>query len=153
MNLDQTSTKRILEDKINAFETRILLMRQELITVHQAIINHFVTINALQTSKMAILPLIATEMAIAKRKETEGEALMLTGELVSLLGNIVNKNVDATRENLSRLRLSTLSDETYKSLNENVGAYLESVDKGKQLLNPPKEEPSAPTLPLGSTRH
>ena len=91
-------------------------------------------------------------MAIAKGKETEGEALMLTGELVSLLGNIVNKNVDATRENLSRLRLSTLSDETYKSLNENVGAYLESVDKGKQLLNPPKEEPSAPTLPLGSTR-
>jgi hypothetical protein len=153
MNLDQTSTKRILEDKINAFETRILLMRQELITVHQAIINHFVTINALQTSKMAILPLIATEMAIAKGKETEGEALMLTGELVSLLGNIVNKNVDATRENLSRLRLTSLSDETYKSLNDNVGAYLESVDKWKQLLNPPKEEPSAPTLPLGSTRH
>ena len=151
MSLDQSSIKKILQDKIQAFETRLVLMRQELVTVHQAIINHFITINALQTSKMAILPLITTEMAIAKGKTTEGEALQLTGELVNLLQNIVNKNIEATQENLSRLRLSSIPDETYAALSRDVGTYLEKVNQGNAILEGTKPGEISLTLPASSS--
>ena len=138
--LNQSSSQEIIQDKITTFETMILLMKQELIAVHRSIINHFITINSLQTSKMAILPLIATEMAINMGKATEGESLKLTGELVNLLQNVVNKNVEATKENLIRLRLSNISEETYNALSSEITRYLSSVDRSTNLLGPSPEE-------------
>ncbi len=138
--LNQSSSQEIIQDKITTFETMILLMKQELIAVHRSIINHFITINSLQTSKMAILPLIATEMAINMGKTTEGESLKLTGELVNLLQNVVNKNVEATKENLIRLRLSNISEETYNALSSEITRYLSSVDRSTNLLGPSPEE-------------
>ncbi len=138
--LNKSSAERIIQDKITTFETMILLMKQELVTVHTAIINHFITINSLQTSKMAILPLIATEMAVNMGNTTESESLRLTGELVDLLENVVNKNVEATQENLKRLRLSGISEDTYTALNGEVTRYISTVDRGRKLLGPVEEE-------------
>ena len=133
--LDKNSALEILRDKIQSFETIILLMKQELVTVHRAIINHFLAVNSLQTSKMAILPLISSEMAISAGNATESETLKLTGELVNLLQNVVNKNAEGTRENLTRLRSSSISEETYQALNAQVNSYLDSVDRGQRLLS------------------
>ena len=139
-SLNRSSAEKIIQDKITTFETMILLMKQELMAVHCSIINHFVTINSLQTSKMAILPLIATEMAINMGKATESESLQLTGELVDLLQNVVNKNVEATQENLNRLRLSSISEETYNALSGEVTRYISTVDRSKKLLAPAEED-------------
>ena len=139
-SLNRSSAEKIIQDKITTFETMILLMKQELMAVHCSIINHFVTINSLQTSKMAILPLIATEMAINMGKATESESLQLTGELVDLLQNVVNKNVEATQENLNRLRLSSISEETYNALNGEVTRYISTVDRSQKLLAPAEED-------------
>ena len=139
--LDQNSSREIILDKINSFETMILLMKQELVTVHRSIINHFITINALQTSKSAILPLIATEVAIAIGKKTEEESLTLTGDLISLFQNVVNKNIDGTKLNLERLRLSSISEETYSKMNREINGYLESLNRSNALLAKTEEQP------------
>ena len=132
--LDQNSSRKILEDKIMTFETMILLMKQELITVHRSIINHFITINSLQTSKSAIIPLIATEIAVNMGKETESEALELTSDLINLLGSVVNKNSEATKLNLEKLKLTSISKETYDSMSREINLYLESLNRGNEIL-------------------
>ena len=148
--LDQKSSKEILLNKIQSFETMILLMKQELVTVHRAIISHFLAINSLEVSKMAILPLISAEMAISAGQETEGDTLKLTGELVSLLQNVVNKNVEGTKENLSRLRLSSISEDTYQALNSQIVSYLDTVDRGQKLLGTNSEAPTNDEPSTGS---
>ena len=139
-SLNRASAEKIIQDKITTFETMIVLMKQELMAVHNSIINHFITINSLQTSKMAILPLITTEMAINVGKATEGESLRLTGELVDLLDSVVNKNVEATQENLRRLRLSSISKESYEALSNEVNQCISTVDRGKKLLGSAEEQ-------------
>lgn len=148
--LDQNSSREIMRDKINTFETIILLMKQTLVTVHRSIINHFITINSLQTSKSAILPLLATEIAINIGKDTERESLELTSNLVNLLGSVVNKNNEATKENLEKLKLSSLSDETYNALNSRITMYLESSERGDNLIKLEEEklQPNDDTLHL-----
>ncbi len=151
--LDINSSKEIVLDKINTFETMILLMKQELVTVHRSIINHFVTINSLQTSKSAILPLIITEAAIGVGKQTESESLALTGDLLSLFQNVLNKNAEATKQNLERLRLSSISDETYSTMSREVNRYLESLNRSNALLEKTTSEQKVendehPTLKL-----
>ncbi len=145
--LDINSKKEIVLDKINSFETMILLMKQELVTVHRSIINHFMTINSLQTSKSAILPLIVTEVAIGVGKRTEEESMALTGDLIGLFQSVVSKNAEATKANLQRISLLSLSDETYMNMSKEVNKYLESLDRGRAVLAGAGEEKSSPLLP------
>ena len=151
--LDINSKKEIVLDKINSFETMILLMKQELVTVHRSIINHFMTINSLQTSKSAILPLIVTEVAIGVGKRTEEESMALTGDLIGLFQSVVSKNAEATKANLEKISLLSLSDETYMAMNKEVNSYLESLDRGRAVLAESTKTPEppkvleAPTLP------
>ena len=161
--LDNKTKKEILHSKISTIETMIVLMKQELLSVHRAIINHFITINSLYTSKNAILPVLASEMIINKGNKSEGEALELTNSLIGLLQSVVNKNVALTEQNLERLRLTSISTESFDALNKEISLYLEDVNRSNKLLEEPKEEsdvekvaedtgftpPSAPpTLPL-----
>ena len=151
--LDRNSGKEILQDKINTFETMILLMKQELITVHRAIINHFIAINSLQTSRSAILPLLTTEIALSAGKESEKEAFELAGGLVSLFGSVVNGNAEETKANLERLKLSAISDETYSSMSKEVNLYLESLSKSRSVLEAakPAEVVIPPVTPVLET--
>ena len=142
-NLDETSAREVLFDKIEAFRTTIILMKQELVTVHRAIINHFMTINSLQTSKAAVLPLIATEITLGAGKESEDQALEFTSSLVNLLQNIVNKNTEATERNLEKLKSSSIDAATYESLNKRINLYLDSIERSKNVLelSQPEEQP------------
>ena len=118
-------------------------MKQELVTVHRAIINHFMTINSLQTSKAAVLPLIATEITLGAGKESEDQALEFTSSLVNLLQNIVNKNTEATERNLEKLKSSSIDAATYESLNKRINLYLDSIERSKNVLelSQPEEQP------------
>ena len=143
--LDQNSSREIILDKINTFETMILLMKQELVTVHHSIINHFITINALQTSKSAILPLIATEVALGVGKKNEEEALTLTSDLINLFQSVVNKNITETKLNLEKLRLSSLSSEAYSEMSREINSYLESLNRSNTVLEQ-KEQQALPEV-------
>jgi len=144
--LNEQSSREIIRNKINTFETIIILMKQELITVHRSIINHFITINSLQTSKSAILPLIATEVAVNIGHKTESNALELTSNLIALFQNVINKNIEATRTNLELINSTNLSEDTLASINKEICLYLESLNRSNKVLelNPPTDD--EPTL-------
>ena len=144
--LNEQSSREIIKNKINTFETIILLMKQELITVHRSIINHFITINSLQTSKSAILPLIATEVAVNIGHKTESNALELTSNLIGLFQNVINKNIEATKTNLELLNSTNLSEDALASINQEISLYLESLNRSNKVLelNPPTDD--EPTL-------
>ncbi len=149
-SLDQISAKDILENKIHGFETMITLMKQELATVNRAIVSHFLVINSLEVSKMAILPLISAEMAISTGQETESNSLQLTGELVSLLQNVVTKNIEGTKENLSRLKTSSIPEETYQALNSQIASYISYTNTATKLIEEKNDQPTDDEPTTGS---
>ena len=102
--LDRASAEEIISNKINTFETMITLMKQALTSVHQAIINHIITINSLQISKDAIIPLLTTEMAISIGNASAKEALDITNNLLELLNSVINKNYETASQNILRLK-------------------------------------------------
>ena len=110
----------------------ILLMKQELVKVHRAIINHFITINALQTSKNAILPLLATEIAIGVGTTTDTEALEISNGLISLFQNVVNKNIEATMNNLQLLQQTSLTQEQLAPITSTVTAFISSISPSEE---------------------
>lgn len=134
MLLNQKSYKEILNNKLSTFKTMSLLMKQELLSVHSAIINHFITINALQTSKNAILPLIQSEVNISKGNESEKDALELTSNLMNLFQSMVNKNLIDSKENLNRLKLTNIPNDTYETINRQINSYIDTVNKSEKLL-------------------
>ena len=138
--LDNKTKQEILKSKISTIETMKVLMKQELLSVHRAIINHFVTINSLHTSKNAILPVLASEMAINKGNKSEGDALELTNSLLGLLQSVVNKNVLLTEQNLEKLKLSSLSGKSFEILDKEINLYLKDINRSNKILEEPKEK-------------
>ena len=136
--LNDKAILEILDNKISTFETTIMLMKQELYKVHRSIINHFITINALQTSKNAILPLIGTEIAIGIGTSTDTDALELSNSLISLFKNVVNRNVEATKNNLQLLQQSSLSEEQLTLLTTNVTSFLSTISNDDEQPNNPQ---------------
>jgi hypothetical protein len=137
--LNQKTKKELLASKISTVETMIVMMKQELVSVHRAIINHFITINALQTSKNAILPVLASELAINMGNKSESNAIDLTNNLFGLMQSVVNKNVDLTQSNLAKLRATSASNDLFASIDREVTQYLETVNRANKLLEKPKE--------------
>lgn len=134
--LNYMSLKDITDNKINTFNTAITLMSQELVKVHRAIVTHFITINALNTSNNAILPLIASEIALNIGTKSEGKALSVSKELFDLLQNVVNQNVVGTKDNLEKLsNINSLDPIALDSMNKNVISYLEMVKNSNELLD------------------
>ena len=133
--LDQKTKREIINSKISTTETMTVLMKQELLSVHRAIINHFITINSLQTSKNTILPILASELIINAGNKSESDALELTNDLISLLQSVVNKNVNQAQQNLQKLKITSMSAEAFNSLNKEINLYLEDITRGQKLLD------------------
>lgn len=125
--LDTSSKLKIMNDKVNRFGTSNYLMKQELVKVNQAEVNHFITINALEIARDDLIPLIGSELAIARGKESENRALDLSNNVVGLFEAILSRNIEGTVENIQKLKQSTLSEETYRLINRDIKTYLENL--------------------------
>ena len=137
--LNYTSMKKIVENKINTFKTSITLMQQELIKVHNAIVTHFVAINSLNTSKDAILPLIASELALNIGTRSEAKALGISKDLFNLLQSVVNQNVIETQDNLNKLlSVSELDTTALNYMNQSITSYINMINTSYEL--PEKED-------------
>jgi hypothetical protein len=99
---------------------------------------------------MAILPIISAEMAISTGQETESNSLQLTGELVSLLQNVVTKNIEGTKENLSRLKTSSIPEETYQALNSQIASYISYTNTATKLIEEKNDQPTDDEPTTGS---
>lgn len=134
--LSSSSNLQIMKNKLERFRTSKILMNQELVKVNQAIVNHFITINALEMAKDDLLPLISAELMISKGRETENQSLEITQNIFELFQALLEKNAEATSRNVELLKNSVLPSETLEILNKDIEAYLKSLNQSSQISSP-----------------
>lgn len=128
-----TSRLQIMRDKTNRFSTSNHLMKQELLKVNQAIVNHFITINALEMARDDLLPLIGSELALTQGRNTENKSLDLSGNVIGLFQSLLSRNVTGAVENMEKLKQSSLSADTFALLNKDIEVYLQGLNQASQL--------------------
>ena len=126
--LEYTTLVQILADKVNRFKTSKVLMQHELVKVHQAIVNHFITINALKTSRDDLIPLIGSELMLCVGIESETNALDISSNILGLFHTILDKNVEGTEELLGKLKSTSLPSSTIDKITSDVSNYIGSVN-------------------------
>ena len=131
--LYKTSAIQIITDKINWFEESQHVIKEELQSLWLLIINHIKTIDRLQLSRNEIIPLIVTEITKSFGNKSETEALLIVGSLIDLLGGLINNNNEQTEKNLMLLETTSLDEDEYKKLNEQINIQLKKEDTFKPL--------------------
>lgn len=141
--LTTNSFLQIVNDKATRFATVNLLMRKELLEVNQAIVGHFVTINSLEMARDDLIPLIESELMIAKGKESERQALDLSRNVMKLFQSLLSRNVEGTIENMNRLEQASIPQEVMTSINNDINTYIQGVSQIKfieERIGSSKEE-------------
>lgn len=154
--LTASSRLQIMTDKSNRFATTNHLMQQELLKVNQAIVNHFITINALEMARDDLLPLVGSELALGQGRNTENQSLELSQNVMQLFQSLLDRNVDSAVENMEQLRRSNLSSGIFESLNRDIQVYLQGLNQAGHIEERIEsldidqvsvEAPQAPGLP------
>ena len=152
--LSANTLLQVLTDKQNRFSTTGLLMKKELLKVHQAIVNHFITINSLEMARYDLIPLIESEIIIAKGENSEADAMALSQNVMGLFQALLTRNVDSAMENVERLQQLNIPEELMTSINNDINTYMQGVtqvrlietkmdtpeEKGKVLVNKPSKK-------------
>lgn len=127
--LQVSTLSRIMAEKTSRFATTNLMMQQELVKVNQAIMTHFITINTLELAKHDLLPIIGSELAIAKGRDTENQALELSQNVIALLQDLLAMNVDGAVKNMEHLKNAAIPPEIFSSLSRDIQTYVDSVER------------------------
>lgn len=125
--LTASSIFKIMEDKENRFQTTNHLRKQELVKVNQMIVQHFITINALEMARDDLLPLIVSEQAFLDGKTTENQALSISQNIINLFQALLTRNLETAEVNLENLKKSTLPEEILLLLNNDVEQYINDI--------------------------
>lgn len=133
--LSTNSKLQAINAKVERFATTSQLLRQEIFKVNQAIVNHFITINALEMAKTDLMPLIGSELAIAKGRSTENQAMELSHNVIQLFQAIISRNVDSTIDNIEQLKKSNIPTEIFEILNKDVERYLEDLNNYRSITD------------------
>lgn len=139
-NLERTSKFKIMSDKLERFHTSILIIKQELVKINQSIINHFVTINALQTAKDDLIPIIQMELAMNVGKDSENRSLELSESVVLLFQSLLTRNMEKSLVNMEKLENSLLDQRTLLKIQKDVKIYFD------ELQNMQNIDASSPTI-------
>lgn len=123
----------VISDKVNRYEATNLLLKQQLMTINQAIYNHFMTINTLEMIKDDLFPLISSSIILANGNQREKQALILAQNVFSLIQSLLTKNEAEVKENMQSLQLLTISDETLQKINEDIDLYMDNLGKLNRL--------------------
>lgn len=125
--LEYTTLVQVLNDSVNRFKTSEQLMKQELFKVHRAIVNHFITINALRTSREDIIPVIGSELMIGAGRNSMMSGLDISNSLIGLFNSVLDSNIEGTKEALAKLKESSISEETMNKMMQDIGQYINST--------------------------
>ena len=144
--LSLSSQLQIMREKEKRFATSSQLMRQELIKVNQAIVNHFITINALEMARDDLIPLIGTEVALTYGRETENISLEISKNVIELFQSILTRNVDSAEENMRKLKETSISSELFNLINRDITTYIGELEQTTQFKEFPKTDVKKLTL-------
>lgn len=130
--LEVNSMKTIMTEKNKRFNVTSSLLNQELYKINAAIVNHFITINALEMTRDDLLPLIGSEVIMGKGFISNNNAMQITNDVIGLFQAILAQNVEQTKIMLERLNNMPNIDVT--KLNANVNGYIEMLEEKNRSL-------------------
>lgn len=133
MFLSLSSRLQNMRDKANRFADTNQLMKQELLKVNQAIVNHFISINALEMTRDNLFPLIGAELAINKGRNTENSSLQLSQGVIQLFQSILTKNVEGAVINMEQLKNASIPSDMFNLLNKDIEVYLQNLNQASEL--------------------
>ena len=122
-SISYSNLLKLLDIKLNAFLTARSTAKAEFVKTHEAISNHFITIQGLITAHDVLVPLLGSEVLLAVGKTTENGSLDLTNNLVSLLHNLLTKNIEGTKQNIQKLSEAGITEETVDKLKKDLELY------------------------------
>lgn len=137
--LDVSSQLQIIKNKKERFITSNQLLNQELVKINQMIVNHFLTINALETAKDDLLPLIGSELLIGKGIESEARSIELSKDVMDLFKALLYRNIDGAKITLDKLNELYSTDSSIKVLNNNVINYIEALQQSDNQVEQHKK--------------
>lgn len=130
--LEVNSMKTIMTEKNKRFNVTSSLLNQELYKINAAIVNHFITINALEMARDDLIPLIGSEIIIGTGFISNNNAMQITNDVIGLFQAILAQNVEQTKIMLERLNNMPNIDVT--KLNANVNGYIEMLEEKNRSL-------------------
>ena len=130
--LEVNSMKTIMTEKNKRFNVTSSLLNQELYKINAAIVNHFITINALEMARDDLIPLIGSEVIIGTGFISNNNAIQITNDVIGLFQAILAQNVEQTKIMLERLNNMPNIDVT--KLNANVNGYIEMLEEKNRSL-------------------
>lgn len=130
--LEVNSMKTIMTEKNKRFNVTSSLLNQELYKINAAIVNHFITINALEMARDDLIPLIGSEVIIGTGFISNNNAMQITNDVIGLFQAILSQNVEQTKIMLERLNNMPNIDVT--KLNANVNGYIEMLEEKNRSL-------------------
>lgn len=130
--LEVNSMKTIMKEKNKRFNVTSSLLNQELYKINAAIVNHFITINALEMARDDLIPLIGSEVIIGTGFISNNNAMQITNDVIGLFQAILAQNVEQTKIMLERLNNMPNIDVT--KLNANVNGYIEMLEEKNRSL-------------------
>lgn len=130
--LEVNSMKTIMTEKNKRFNVTSSLLNQELYKINAAIVNHFITINALEMARDDLIPLIGSEVIMGKGFISNNNAMQITNDVIGLFQAILAQNVEQTKIMLERLNNMPNIDVT--KLNANVNGYIEMLEEKNRSL-------------------
>ncbi len=130
--LEVNSMKTIMTEKNKRFNVTSSLLNQELYKINAAIVNHFITINALEMARDDLIPLIGSEVIIGTGFISNNNAMQITNDVIGLFQAILAQNVEQTKIMLERLNNMPNIDVT--KLNANVNGYIEMLEQKNRSL-------------------
>lgn len=130
--LEVNSMKTIMTEKNKRFNVTSSLLNEELYKINAAIVNHFITINALEMARDDLIPLIGSEVIIGTGFISNNNAMQITNDVISLFQAILAQNVEQTKIMLERLNNMPNIDVT--KLNANVNGYIEMLEEKNRSL-------------------
>ena len=137
-SLQVSSQLQIAKEKQNRFNTSNQLLNQELFKINQAIVNHFITINALEMARDDLLPLISSEILISQGNKDVNSSLELSKNIMDLFKAMLERNVDSTKEVLTKINSIYSLNGTTELLNMHINNYINTIDNTTNKENSKK---------------
>lgn len=129
-----TSLYQVINDKSNRFNMTCRLIEQQLLRINQATANHFITINALETAKNDLFPLIGTEIAIARGIDSEKDAILVTENVMNLFKALLSRNITEANVNLEMLKGLDLPENYVNALQMDLMQYSAQIESTKMVM-------------------
>lgn len=133
--LNQSRYLKILEDKRKRFILSNQVIEQQLLKINQSMLTHLITLDSLEITKNDLLPLITSELLIAKGRKTKTEALNLSRNVFCLLQAVLNENIQGTKEIIEKMKNTTFGNDIYQLLKQDIDTYLNCFQVNKLSLS------------------